>query len=239
MGLYSLLQVKSLVLNSWFALVDIYMKQKYVVIVGDVIKSGSAKDRKEYWNKLQGVVNKVNEKYKEFFYAPMMIIKGDEITAVLHHGEQSYAILRFFQEEFYPYQIRFASVKGVIDVGIKTKNASIMDGEAFWKADDHLESIKKERKYFYFDFGNELLDEVISSMTSLLAHLKSRWSEKERMIIVLYEKYGNQMDAAEKCGITQQGVSDALKRSYWREIRENEKIIEKVLKSYVGEYDAF
>jgi len=212
------------------------MKREYVVVIGDVIKSGRTKDRVKYWNKLQEVVKKINEKYKKIFYAPMMIIKGDEVTAVLNDLENLYLILRTFQEDFYPYQIRFVSVYGEIDVAIETKNASLMDGPAFWKADTYLESIKKERKYFYFDFGDELLDRMIASMANLLAHLKNRWSEKEKAVIALYEKHGRQVEVAEKYGATQQGISDALKRSYWREIRESEKIILKVLQSYPRSY---
>lgn len=210
------------------------MKHRYTVIVGDVVRSSQVVDRVKYWKKMQKVVNQINNKHKEFFHAPLMIIKGDEITGVLRNLKYSYTIVRDFQEAFSPYIMRFVCVYGQIDIAIETRNASLMDGQAFWDADKYLEIIKNKRLYFYFDFGNKLIDETLTSMANLIAILKNKWSQKEREIISQYEKFNNQEIVAKKYKISQQSVSNALKRSHWHEIRSSEAIILKVLGSYMG-----
>lgn len=210
------------------------MKDGYTVIVGDVVKSSSIKDRVKYWKEMQKVVNLINNRYKELLFAPLMILKGDEITGVLRNFKSSYTVAREFQEAFYPYLMRFVCVYGQIDIAIETRNASLMDGQAFWDADKYLEMIKNKKLYFYFDFGNKLIDETLTSMANLIAILKNKWSQKEREIISQYEKFNNQEIVAKKYKISQQSVSNALKRSHWHEIRSSEAIILKVLGSYMG-----
>lgn len=208
------------------------MSRRYVVIVGDVVKSGSIIDRAQYWKKLQKVTNKINKNYLEEFYAPMTILKGDEVSAVLNDLTSVYPIMRDFQELFYPYRIRFVSVNGKLDVAIDTKNASLMDGPAFWKANDYLEYIKKKKKYFKFDFGSEPTDMMLTTIANLVAHIKNNWSKREKEIIDLYEKTRKQEDVAKKYNISQQAVSDALKRAHWQIVRESEETLLKVLRTY-------
>ena len=115
---------------------------------------------------------------------------------------------------------------------METRNASLMDGQAFWDADKYLEMIKNKKLYFYFDFGNKLMDEMLTAMANLVTAFKNKWTQKERAIISLYETFNNQEVVAKKCKIRQQSVSNALKRSHWHEIRSSEEIILKVLDSY-------
>ncbi|HDO19342.1 MAG TPA: hypothetical protein ENG74_01300 [Thermoplasmatales archaeon] len=208
------------------------MPQKYTVIVGDVIKSGKIRERDRYWSSLQDVTNSINTKYREEFYAPITILKGDEISAVLNRLHFSYAIMRDFQEMFYPYQIRFVSVYDEIDIALETRNASLMDGPAFWKANEYLEYIKKRKLYFKFDFGNNVIDNMLTTIANLVAFIKYDWSEREKEIIDLYEKTKRQEIVAKEFNISQQSVSDALKRAHWQIVRESEEVILKVLRSY-------
>ncbi len=208
------------------------MSRRYAIIVGDVVKSGKIIDRTQYWEMLQKVTNKVNKNYREEFYAPMTILKGDEVSAVLNDLSSVYNIMRDFQELFYPYQIRFASVYGNVDVALDTKNASLIDGPAFWKANDCLEDIKKEKRYFKFEFGSESTDAMLTTIANLVTHIKNSWSKSEKEIIDLYEKTKKQEDVAKKYNVSQQAVSNALKRSNWQIVRESEEIIIKVLKTY-------
>jgi len=209
------------------------MVKKYIVLVGDVVKSGKIPDRLRYWKLLRIVTGKINKKYKGKFYAPMVILKGDEISAVLKDLSSIYIIIKDLQELFYPYQMRFVGVYDKIDVALDTKNASLMDGPAFWKADKYLERLKREKKNIMFDLGNKTIDIMLTTIANLIAYMKSNWTEKELEIIHLYEKYGNQMKVAKECGISQQAVSNALKRAHWKIVRESEEKILKVLEKYV------
>jgi len=208
------------------------MGRKYVVIVGDVVKSRKIRDRLDYWEKLKIVADEINRNYRDVFYAPIVILKGDEISAVLKDPSSTYTIIREFQESFLPYNMRFVAVYGFIDVALETKNASLMDGPAFWKANKYLEEIKKKKKYVVINMGNETIDALITAVANLVAYIKNTWTSRELEIIRLYEKCRNQKKVAEKYGISQQAVSDALKRAYWQIVRDSEDTILKILEKY-------
>ena len=56
------------------------------------------------------------------------------------------------------------------------------------------------------------------------------WSNHQNQVVRLYRELGRQKDVAERLGITQQAVSDILKRAHWREINRAERLIDGVLR---------
>jgi hypothetical protein len=212
--------------------------KEYTVLVGDVIKSGTIEDRNHYWKKLSQVVKKINHEYREVFFAPCTILKGDEISAVMKEKVRCYHIIRDIQESFFPYEIRLVCVHDYLDLAINTKDASIMDGPAFWKANKYLEGIKKENKYIHFDLKDPRIDSLITTVANLVASRKYEWTETEKKIIETYEIYNKQIQVAKKHQIRQQSVSNALIRAHLKEIRASEEIINYSLNSFYGDGNA-
>jgi hypothetical protein len=208
--------------------------RKFGIIVGDVIGSIRIEEREDYWNLIQDTINHINKKYEKSLYAPLIILKGDEISAVLNDISMSYSIIRDFQELFIPYEIRFVCTYGEVDVAINTKNASMMDGPGFWKAGEFLLDLKKKKRYVHYDLGDEKFNNLINALTNLIIRIKYEWTDRELTMIKLYEKQGNQNEVAKILGISQQSVSDALRRSYWEGIREAETTVIDTLRNYKG-----
>jgi hypothetical protein len=208
------------------------MADELVIIVGDVVKSAKIPDRAKYWEKMQQAISVVGEKHAKSFFAPMVSLKGDEVAAVLIEVGDAYDVMSEFQDAFHPYKMRFATVVGQVDVAVETKDASKMDGPAFWKANDYLESIKKKGRHYHFDFGNGRIDEILASAANLVFLLKEMWTDKDREIISSYVRLGRQDAVADSLGISQQAVSGSLRRAHWREIEQSEAAITSLLKSY-------
>ena len=107
-----------------------------------------------------------------------------------------------------------------------------MDGPAFWKENDCLEYLRNKKRYFMFDLGDETVDTMLTTIANLIAFIKNNWSKREREIIDLYEKFRKQDNVAKKYNISQQAVSNALKRAQWQIVRESEGTILRVLRTY-------
>jgi len=138
------------------------------VILGDLVRSRKIVDRRKELNEIKESLKRTKTIFGGDMIAPLEFSRGmDEISGLLRRPGHCYKICRTLNELIYPNQFRFALVLGEIDIGIGTKNSSLMDGPAY--------------------------------------HIAAK----------LIEESKNQVKVAGKIGITQQAVSDALRRSNW------------------------
>ena len=71
----------------------------------------------------------------------------------------------------------------------------------------------------------EMTGNLVHNMADIITELKYEWTETEKKIIRLYETLKNQEKVATKLERTQQSVSDGLKRSKYKIIREAENAL--------------
>ncbi len=206
------------------------MKQKFYVMLGDVIASRRITDREIFQRKLEEACSNVNLNFFEDIYADFNILKGiDEIGGVLLNITSVYKIINTLQEQFYPHSMRFALVFDYIDTAIESQEVSKMDGPAFHRASDILKDLKGSRLMFKMSIGDELMEKMVTGEINLIFLLKKNWSLRQRRILYEYRKIGNQNMVAKTLGISQQAVSKALNRSMWKEISGIEEDLNYVL----------
>ncbi len=213
------------------------MKNKGIlqtVVLGDLIRSRAIEDRKKISRKIKVSLNKIQTLYGDEMIAPLKFTLGmDEISGLFKRPNATYQACRKLNDLIYPYQFRFAIVREKIDIGITTKDSGAMDGPAFHIAANLIEQGKKKDKYYMFYVGpqesagkfNDWLIEV-SNLASVLCRM---WSHHQLNIIMKYEKFGKQEIVAGKLGITQQAVSDALKKANWKSIKRAYFLIDEFL----------
>ena len=208
------------------------MRQKLYVISGDVISSRRIRDKEAFQKKLEGICAGVNTAHAGDIYAGFKIIKGiDEIEGVLLNISGIYEIIASILEQLYPDSMRFAVALDYIDTAVETRDTAKMDGPAFHKASDIMDTLKKSGLMFEISTGDEIMDTMISGEINLILLLKKKWSPKQHRVVSEYKKSGNQYEAAKALGITQQAVSKALARSMWKEIGGIEGRLNSVLRS--------
>lgn len=214
------------------------MSEKRYVIMGDVISSRKIPNRDVFNLRLFEACNKVNNQFKQDIFAQFKILKGvDEIGAVLLTISNVYNIITEIQSLLYPQQIRFVVVYDDIDVGTASKDIlkmdiARMDGPAFHKASDLLWSLKKEKLIFNIFIPDKIMENSISSIINLLNIIKRDWSENQIKVIDAYKIFENQKSVAQRLEISQQAVSNAIKRAKWKEIKQVEEKLEYILKAY-------
>ena len=206
----------------------------FTAISGDLVGSSSLPDRDRISTAISAAIRKTYDRYAREFVGRLTTTKGiDEVSAVLNSPASSYSICRRLNEAIYPHMFRFAIVQGRLDIGIDTRDAGKMDGPAFHIAAALLEKAKKENIYYTFKVGGkqDYIDELLTEIANLSSILRMRRSHSQHRIIEVYNESENQAEVARKLQITQQAVSEAMRKASWRETRRSDDLIDRCLRT--------
>jgi len=209
------------------------MKRKLYVLLGDVISSRRISDRERFQNKFEEILEKINAAYVEDIFADFKILKGiDEIGGVLSTMSNIYKIINEILEQLHPNLIRFVLIFDYIDTGMESFDISKMDGPAFHKASDTMNTLKKSKLLFEMSVSDKMIDTAIIGQINLILFTKKNWSLKQHQIVREYKSTNNQDDVAKKLGITQQAVSKTLNKVMWKEIFQIEEKLNYITADY-------
>jgi len=206
----------------------------YWVILGDLIRSRTIRERDKVQAQILSALEKVNRKFKEDIFAPIKITRGDEISGVLLTVKNLVKILTNIADAVMPSMLRFVVVKGELSAGLRTKDASLIDGPAFHTAEKEMERQKSKNIYLLvFRGNNDSLDGAISLIGTFLMKERLAWTTRQREIVKLYDREKSQKRVAEILGISQQSVSVALERAHYYLVKEAENWLENQMKNYI------
>jgi len=208
------------------------------VIVADFVGSRKVRDRAELSRAVRRAIEQTDDAFEDAFHAPAGLTRGvDEISAVLHDPSLSYQICTDLNEQLHPYELRFAVVRGLIDVNVSSDDASSMDGPAFHRAADLVDLARKQNRAILFDLDLQpsALEEALNELANLCHVLRRSWTHRQREAVTLYDRLGRQDLVAERLGVTQAAISGLLRKAHWTEIRHAETWIDRVLNRAAGE----
>ena len=209
------------------------MKQKLFVLLGDVVSSRQIADRDLFQSRLIEICRSINDRYGNDIFAPFKILKGlDEMGGVLENISNFYNIINTVAESLYPQAMRWALVYDFVDTALDSGDVSKMDGPAFHRSSQSILQLKKTERLMSLSVEDEILDRVLTGEINLLLLFRHEISPRQRKIIKEYELVKNQMEVAERFGISQQSVSLALRRSRWKMIKDLEDELNHSLQGY-------
>jgi hypothetical protein len=205
----------------------------HYVVLGDVVQSRDIDARPQFRSMLAEACDRVSRQYKDDVFAPFQLLKGvDELGGVLSSAVRIYDIVKDLFDALHPHQLRIGVVLGEIDVGAETGVVSKMDGPAFHRGDELLDSIEQSDLLFEARTGRERFDLAVSDEINLLLAHRQQWTDRQREIIACYERRENQYEVADELGISQQAVSKTLGKASWPMIRHVEERLDRVLEEY-------
>ncbi|HTY21003.1 MAG TPA: SatD family protein [Geobacteraceae bacterium] len=194
------------------------MKQKLYVMLGDVVGSSMISNRGAFQRRLLSACYSINGRFGRGLFAEFRIIKGtDEVGAVLTDIADIYDIIVSFLDETDPEFIRFALAYDVIDTGLEQSDVSRMDGPAFHRATDLINSLKVTSLLFTMETGNTPADMAFSGQIAMLLQARQAWKKRYAGVVREYRLRRNQQEVAERLGMTQQGVSRILQAVSWKQ----------------------
>lgn len=204
------------------------MKQKLYLLCGETASGGMVDD---YQTRLEVICRVVNSRYSKHLYTGLSPLPDPRrVGAVLLNISRVYDILDIILKGLYPQSIRFVLVHGVME--ITEEGLDHLQGPAMEKATQMMARLEKDGLFFEMSVERKETDLALSGLVNSVQLLKQGLSSKKRRIISEYVKTGNQSLAAVNLGMTQQGVSKALKSSNWREIIDGEQKLQRALEIY-------
>ncbi len=202
------------------------------VFLGQFIGPVDRVDTDSIYQKAQWLVNHLFRKYRDDFYMPPVLRRErGEIFGLMRKPAISYQVCALFNEELHPAWVRFAIVRDAVEVPGMGRLENELVGKLVDRARHLLGKARTGGWCYVFDLGEEtLFNSVLTEMTSLIHAFRNMWSDHQNKVILLYKELGRQKHVADRLGITQQAVSDILKRAHWREIKRAEVMIDRLLK---------
>jgi len=217
----------------------------YIAIIGDIKKSQKLKDRKVVQDKLKILLDHINGKYHQDVSAKFMITLGDEFQGLLRNGSNIIKMIEQIQREMYPVEIRFGLGIGAITTDINSEMAIGADGPGYYKARQAIDFLKQNELKnmtsvsdirIEADGDNESTIVMLNTILSLLAVLKTNWTNRQREIIWDSLKYEDgQGKSAERLSIAQSSVQRGLNNGNYYAYKGALDTVSNILKQIRGE----
>ncbi|AEB29927.1 hypothetical protein CAR_c12350 [Carnobacterium sp. 17-4] len=196
------------------------VRTPYAAIIGDIKDSRKIADRKEVQEQFHSILQIINEKYAEDIASNFIITLGDSFQGLLKNKQVILSIIFEIELALSPIELRFGIGLGDISTTIQRDNSMEMDGTAYHRARQMIETIEgNENKYTTRETnmmicsgeGYQQTDQLLNTILSLATALKSKWSARQKEVMYAYFTHGeNQYKTAEELGIGQSSVNKAL-----------------------------
>lgn len=192
----------------------------YAAIIGDIKDSRNLSNREEVQKQFRSVLQTINETYAEDIVAEFVITLGDSFQGLVKNKRVILPILFEIELAMSPVDFRFGIGLGEISTPIQRENSSGMDGTAYHRARQMIDTIEENESKYTTSETNALIcsgagyqptDNLLNAVLSLGTALKSKWTQRQKEIMFTYFSHGeNQYKTADALKIGQSSVNKAL-----------------------------
>ena len=192
----------------------------YATIIGDIKDSRKLTNRKEVQEQFRLILKNINEKYADDIASQFIITLGDSFQGLLKNKQAIMDIIFEIELALAPIELRFGIGLGDVSTTIHLENSMEMDGTAYHRARQMVETIEvNETKYANSETNMMICsgvdyqqtDSILNAVLSLATALKSKWTDRQKEVMFAYFTNGeNQYKTAEALEIGQSSVNKAL-----------------------------
>ena len=211
----------------------------YCVLIGDIIKSKEiAPDvRVRVLNAAKDAFDRINTKYSSSLMAPFGMVRGDAFEGVLLSQSHAPKIIQEIIKAFYRVEKTCVRISLAIDqLTTIGSDRNEVDGPAFYKALENLETLKKRDSNHWLQVAfetNSLAQPIIESQLRLLSTLTGRWTDNQREIVWSMEAHSMQQKLVSNAlGKVQSVVDKQLKAANYEEYISAWESLEKYLMAH-------
>ncbi|HMK54364.1 MAG TPA: hypothetical protein VK444_06245, partial [Methanobacteriaceae archaeon] len=204
------------------------MKKKLYLLEGQPVSKFVVDD---YQSRLEVVCRLVNSRYQKHLHTGLTPLPNLKVRAIFLNISRAYDLLDTVLKGLYPQTMRFVLLHDYLE---NLDDVMNLEGTALKKSAQLMIQLEHNNLLFEMSADREETDLALSGLVNSLQLLKQELSPKKRRIISEYVKTGKQSQAALNLGMTQQGVSKALKSSNWEQIRDGEKKLKRAFEIYAA-----
>ncbi|HOL10331.1 MAG TPA: SatD family protein [Bacillota bacterium] len=198
------------------------------VITADIIDSST------HPNFEQELKQKLQTLNSPGLLTPFTLYRGDEIQAVCQQLQTLPNIIRQLRFYSLPLKLRIGVGIGKIETNGSTANNSWeMNGDAFFKARDALDKIKKDKRpKTKFVTESEIFDLTGNIIYELVDNLIANWTAAQWEAISILEKHGTYQQVANILNVSRQSVQKRCYAANWELVKNSENGLAQLLEYY-------
>ena len=204
----------------------------YCAIIGDINRSRDLPHRARVQRAFQRAIEQINAEFRDEIAADFVLTIGDEFQGLLLTAKEGYRLVRRFAELMEPVDFAFGLGIGPLSTPLKKGVALGMDGEAFHRARAALATAKEEKRCLVLDIDHPSLP-LANALLALMERDWARLTPRQKEILRLVAKYGNQSMVARKLRISQPAVSKSVSASLAGRLSEAEAALGGFLSSVI------
>lgn len=209
---------------------ELGLGDRYFAILGEVDETEGVLPTDQVCARLRGALERVNGEHAPAVFAPLTVSGGfPEFAGVLLGPAPLLRIARELTETSYPMPVRVVAAYGEITGGLESRDAEGMEGPAMDKAGELLYRARKEDRMLLLATGDARFDLLFNAAALMLHRAYRGWTERQWATVRWYRELGRQAEVADRMGVTQQSVSNALSAAGWKTVAETERALEEVL----------
>lgn len=198
------------------------------------IKGSRAFDPEEWHiiqRKIKTALMEINKSYSSDILRDFTITLDDEFQGVLHSPEKSYDVFVRLQNNL---PVEFRCGIGIGEIAVFSSEITEMRGTSFFRSREALELAKK---FGYpvivksSDELNNLTDETINAILSLIATIQSTWTGRQREVVTFCRVHGDYTysDIARELNVSKQSISQVVHAAHWQAVQQGEQAIRRLL----------
>ncbi len=156
---------------------------KCITVIGDIEDSRQVSGRASVQERLNEVLKQLNTESDRYEIAsPFTITLGDEFQAVFSGAEHLWESLFIIECQLHPVKVRFSVGCGELVTPINTERAIGMDGEAFYRARDGIERLKKSGHLYQVTGLPAEVSVLAENSLNLISEQRRKWNLNRLMI---------------------------------------------------------
>ena len=206
------------------------MSQKtYCAIIGDINRSRSLENRAKVQRRFASAIDTINKEFKTSVASKFLITLGDEFQGLLVSAEQSYDLVRRFQDLMEPVPFAFGIGIGTLSTLLRKDKTLGMDGEAFHRARQALDESKHKKRTVNYSF-NSGSEDIINALIGLMDKQWLRLTARQRRVVRLLKEQSAK-EVSRRLRITTQAISKAKRSAGMVELEEAAEVLRKFMKN--------
>jgi hypothetical protein len=204
------------------------MKQRsYCAVIGHINRSRSLAGRARVQRNFAAAVETINHEFRAAIASKFLVTLGDKFQGLLAAPEQSYDLVRRFQDLMGPIPFAFGVGIGTLSTPLK-KVALGMDGDGFKRAREALSVAKRKRRTVCYFFKSES-EVLVNALLGLMDKQWLRLTTRQRRIAQLLNEQSPK-EVARRLRISTQAISKTGKSAGMVELREAADALRQFLK---------
>ncbi|MCD6575323.1 hypothetical protein J7K97_06575 [Candidatus Aerophobetes bacterium] len=203
----------------------------YTVITGDLVSSKKVENRAFLQQKVELIMDEINEEFKSSLVVPFNFTAGDEFQGLVSELEVSFNLTQWWKRRLFPWRTRFGIGVGRLSTPIARATSS-MDGECFHRAREAIEMAEKEKRYLIYRTGDFILDMSVNTVIFLMETIQRDWKEIHYKRYWLYKELGTLEKVATREDVSKQAVIKTLKAAKYSAIMKAEESIKILLSAF-------